>query len=123
MEQLSEIISMIGGGVSSIVLPLLGVLLFYDAKQRKAYAEARRAEADNITQYAAEWKELYENEHSDKSALNDKIDQLYQEKEQDRQRIRELQEKNTSLALENQALKIRECKVKGCQQRQPPSDY
>ncbi len=60
MEQLSEIISMIGGGVSSVVLPLLGVLLFYDSKQRKANAEARKAEMDNLTGYAEEWKGLYE---------------------------------------------------------------
>ena len=55
--------------------------------------------------------------------LNAKIDQLYQEKEQDRQRIRDLQEKNTTLALENTSLKIRECQVKGCANRVPPSDY
>ena len=48
MEQLSEIIQMIGGGVSSIVLPLLGVLLFYDAKQRKAYAEAKKIHGDKM---------------------------------------------------------------------------
>lgn len=123
MEQLSNIIQMIGGAVSSIVLPLLGVLLFYDARKRKEYAEARKAEADSITQYAAEWKELYENDSTEKAALNQKIDQLYKEKEEDRQRIRELQEKNTALSLENQALKFKECRVRGCKDRMPPSDY
>ena len=123
MEQLSEIIQMIGGGVSSIVLPLLGVLLFYDAKQRKAYAEAKKAEADNITQYAAEWKELYEKRDADCSAKDEKIDQLYAEKNDDRMLIRELQKKNSALELENQSLKIKKCEKPGCKDCVPPSDY
>ncbi len=123
MEQLSNIIQMIGGAVSSIVLPLLGIFLFYNAKERKAYAEARKAEMDNLTGYATEWKELYEQRDRRVNELNQKIDQLYEEKEADRQRIRELQEKTTALALDNQVLRIKECQVKGCGKRVPPSDY
>lgn len=123
MEQLSNIIQMVGGAVSSIVLPLLGIFLFYNAKERKAYAEARKAEMDNLTGYATEWKELYEQRDRRVNELNQKIDQLYEEKEADRQRIRELQEKTTALALDNQVLRIKECQVKGCGKRVPPSDY
>ena len=123
MEQLSNIIQMVGGAVSSIVLPLLGIFLFYNAKERKAYAEARKAEMDNLTGYATEWKDLYEQRDRRVNELNQKIDQLYEEKEADRQRIRELQEKTTALALDNQVLRIKECQVKGCGKRVPPSDY
>ena len=123
MEQLSNIIQMVGGAVSSIVLPLLGIFLFYNAKERKAYAEARKAEMDNLTGYATEWKDLYEQRDRRVNELNHKIDQLYQEKEADRQRIRELQEKSTALTLDNQVLRIKECQVKGCGKRVPPSDY
>lgn len=123
MEQLSNIIQMVGGAVSSIVLPLLGIFLFYNAKERKAYAEARKAEMDNLTGYATEWKDLYEQRDRRVNELNQKIDQLYQEKEADRQRIRELQEKSTALTLDNQVLRIKECQVKGCGKRVPPSDY
>ena len=118
-----EIVSIIGSLVSSAVLPLLTALLFYDSKKRKANAEARRAELDNLTVYADEWKALYEQRDKRVDELNAKIDQLYQEKETDRQRIRELQEKNTTLALENTSLRIKECQVKGCPNRVPPSDY
>ena len=112
-----------GSAVSSIVLPLLGVLLFYDSKQRKASAEARKAEMDNLTGYAAEWKELYEQRDSRVCELNQKIDQLYTEKNDDRQRIRELQEKVSALTQENQVLRFKECQVRGCKDRMPPSDY
>ncbi len=67
MEQLNEIIGLIGSIVATIFLPILGVFMFYDAKKRKenaaarkAEAESKNAEADSITHYAAEWKELYE---------------------------------------------------------------
>lgn len=118
-----QIVSIISSLISSVALPLLGVFLFYDSKKRKANAEARRAELDNLTLYADEWKALYEQRDKRVDELNVKIDQLYKEKEDDRQRIRELQEKNTTLALENTSLRIKECQVKGCKSRVPPSDY
>ena len=118
-----QIVSIISSLISSVALPLLGVFLFYDSKKRKANAEARRAELDNLTLYADEWKALYEQRDKRVDELNAKIDQLYNEKEDDRQRIRELQEKNTKLDLENTSLRIKECQVKGCKSRVPPSDY
>ena len=114
---------MIGGVVSTILLPLLGVFLFYGQKKRKEEAEAKKAEADNITAYAAEWKKNYDEEKATVSRLNDKIDQLYVEKENDRSRIRELMEKNTKLELDNLRLEVTKCLKRGCKDREPPSDY
>ena len=54
MEELNELFNITGGIVTTILLPLFGVFMFYDSKKRKAAAEARKAEADNITSYAAE---------------------------------------------------------------------
>lgn len=123
MNEFQTVVTIISSLISSVALPLLGVFLFYDSKKRKANAEARRAELDNLTLYADEWKALYEQRDKRVDELNAKIDQLYKEKEDDRQRIRELQEKNTTLALENTSLRIKECQVKGCKSRVPPSDY
>lgn len=97
--------------------------MFYDQKKRKEEAAARKAEADNITSYAAEWKELYEKKENKVHELNAKIDRLYVEKNEDRQRIRELMEKNTELELKNQMLEVMKCKKRGCTDREPPSDY
>lgn len=123
MEQISELLSSVGGAVTTILLPIIGVFLFYDSKKRKAAAEARKAEAENITNYAAEWKELYEKKESRVAELDAKIDQLYAEKNEERQRIRELSEKITALEIENLKLTVKRCDVKGCPNRQPPSDY
>ena len=49
-----ETVQLICAIVSGVALPLLGVFLFYDAKKREATAKANAAEADNITQYAAQ---------------------------------------------------------------------
>ena len=100
MEELNELFNITGGIVTTILLPLFGVFMFYDSKKRKAAAEARKAEADNITSYAAEWKELYEKKEHRVVELDSKIDQLYAEKNEDRQRIRELTEKNATLEIE-----------------------
>lgn len=83
---------------------------------------AKKAEAENITQYAAEWKELYEKKEAKVHELDTKIDQLYVEKNEDRERIRDLQSKNVKLELENQSLNFKKCEVRGCKERKPPSD-
>lgn len=123
MEQFSQIIAMIGGIVATILIPLIGAFQFYDSKKRKEAAAAKKAEAENITQYAAEWKELYEKKEAKVHELDTKIDQLYLEKNEDRERIRDLQSKNAKLELENQALNFKKCEVRGCKDRQPPNDY
>lgn len=121
---------MIGSAVTGVAVPLIGVLMYHDYKKRTEAAKAKQAEAaakateiDNINSYAQEWKALYEQRDKRVDELNAKIDLLYQEKEADRQRIRELQEKVSALVQENQALKFKECQVRGCKDRQPPSDY
>lgn len=130
LKELSEIFSIIGGIVTTIILPLFGILFLREAKKRKAYAEARQAEADarkadadSISSYAAEWKKNYEEEKATVSRLDEKIDKLYAEKEEDRKHIRELMEKNTELALKCQMLEVMKCKKRGCADREPPSDY
>lgn len=123
MEQFSQIITMIGGIVATILIPLIGAFQFYDSKKRKEAAAAKKAEAENITQYASEWKELYEKKEAKVHELDIKIDQLYLEKNEDRERIRDLQAKNAKLELENQALNFKKCEVIGCKDRKPPSNY
>lgn len=130
MNEFQTVVNIISSLVSSISLPLLGVFLFYDSKKRseaakakQSEAEARKMEEEYLSIRAGEWRKLYEEEREVEKELNAKIDQLYKEKEDDRQRIRDLQEKNTALTLENQSLKFKKCEVRGCKERQPPSDY
>ena len=130
MESLSDIISMIGGIVTSIALPLLGVFIFYDSKKRSEAAKAKQAEAaarkseeEYLSIRAGEWRKLYDEVSEDNKKLNDKIDSLYVTIEDDRKRIRELQEKNMQLSLELQKANFMKCEVKGCEKRQPPTGY
>lgn len=130
LKELSELFSIIGGIVTTIILPLFGILFLREAKKRKAYAEARQAEADarkadadSISSYAAQWKMNYEEEKATVLRLDEKIDKLYAEKEEDRKHLRELMEKNTELALKCQMLEVMKCKKRGCADREPPSDY
>ena len=124
MDQFSQVITMVGGIVATILIPLIGAFQFYDSKKRKEAAVAKKAEADNITQYAAEWKRCYEEERAVEDVLNKKIDQLYQEKEEDRKRIRELLDKNTRLELKTQALEFLKCNnALKWLDRDPPNEF
>lgn len=119
MEFLSDNWTAIAGMLGTAI----GFIGFYGVRKRKMEAEALAIEVDAKSKVAEEWKRLYEQRDKRVGELNAKIDLLYKEKEDDRQRIRGLQEKNTSLSLENQSLRIKECQVRGCKDRRPPSDY
>ena len=124
MENINVVISMIGAVVATILLPLITAFQFYDSKKRKEAAVAKKAEAENITQYAAEWKELYEKKEAKVHELDEKIDQLYLEKQEDRKRMRELLDKNTQLELKNQALEFIKCNnALKCLDRDPPNEF
>lgn len=112
MEQLSTIIQVVGSLITLVILPLL----LLRSKKKKADAEAEKTEADNITAYAAEWKELYEKKEKRVVELDAKIDHLYAEITKYRDAIREL-------AVQNQALEFRKCNKHGCADRVPPSEY
>lgn len=124
MDQLTNIVTLTGGIVATILLPLLGFFQFYDSKKRKEAANAKKAEADNITSYASEWKENYNEKKKEVENLNQKIDQLYAEKQEDRFRIHELMNENTQLKLHTQALEFLKCNnALKCIDRDPPNDF
>ncbi len=102
-----------------ILTLVIGSFIFYDAKKRKAIAEARKAEAENITAYASEWKELYEKKEAKNDELNGKIDELYKVIDTYRAKVRDLKDENAAL---NMKLEYHRCDVKGCVKRQPPSE-
>ena len=109
-----------------VITPLftlvLGAFLFYDAKKRKEIASAKKAEAENITTYANEWKELYEKKESKVEQLNEKIDELYSKLNEYRGKIRDLKDERAELRMEIMKLTYHRCDVKGCDKRQPPSE-
>lgn len=108
--------------VTPVLTLLLGSFLFYESKKRKAAAEAKKAEEENITAYAAEWKELYEKKEKRVEQLDNKIDDLYRQLDDYRSKIRDLKEERAKLQMENMKLNYHRCDVKGCIKRQPPSE-
>ena len=108
--------------VNALLLPLLGFFFFLDSKRRKEAAEASKAESENITQYAAQWKVLYEEKEETVKELNAKIDQLYAEKREERAEMNNLVSKNQELTLKMQSLEFYKCEVRACINRRPPND-
>lgn len=119
MEHLSEILTI----VNTALLPILGFFLFYNSRRREARAKAEREEIHNVSSISDEWQELYKRAGEKLEAKDAKIDRLYEEKETDRQWYRELSEQHNALKMEHQAAKFKECTIRGCEKRQPPSDY
>lgn len=118
-----DIIQDISAIMTALGLPLLTLILFFDsrkrseaAKAKKEEEEAKKTEGDNITHYAAEWKELYEKKEA-------RVVELEQQQLEDRQRIRDLQEENTTLKLEVTTLSFYKCEKRGCIDRVPPNQY
>lgn len=118
-----EIIQIIGSIVATIFLPLLGGLQFYNARKRKIKAEASKSEADSVSLYAKEWKELYEKKEKRVGELDAKIDSLYAYIEEQRTYTRSLTRENSDLKIKISSLEFRKCNKHGCPDREPPSEF
>lgn len=118
-----EIWNYISDGFSIITLPLLSLFMFYGSKRRAESAKASREEILNDEKVADQWQELCSKYEEEIKAKDAKIDQLYAEKSQDRQRILDLMQERSKLELDYQAADFRRCNVRGCKLREPPSDY
>ena len=123
VEQIIKIINALGSLLTGGAVGVFSYLFFFDSKKRteaakakQSEAEARKLEEENITSYAAEWKELYEKKER-------KVMELEAKGDEDRKRIRELTEKNMQLSLDLQKAEFKKCEVKGCEKRQPPTGY
>lgn len=91
--------------------------------KKQADAEATHADLTNLNDYADSWKELYTEAKGEIKELNTKIDSLYEDIKKLRECKAEHIKNEHRLELENEALKIKECKKRGCIERDPPSDY
>lgn len=90
------------------------------ARQQPRHAKRKRRTSPTTLRSGRDYTEKKEGRVAE---LDAKIDRLYAEKNDDRMLIRELSEKITALEIENLKLTVKRCDVKGCPNRQPPSDY
>ena len=98
--------------------------MFYSSKKRKETAAAVKAEADNTSQYAAEWKELYDKKEAKVIELEETVSRLFSQNNDDRLRIRESMEEITRLKMENQRLDFLKCNIAlKCFKRVPPNEF
>ena len=91
--------------------------------KKQASAEATHADLTNLNDYADSWKKLYTEAKSEIKELNTKNDTLYVDLKQLRDCKTEHVRNEHRLELENEALKIKKCDVRGCASRLPPSEF
>lgn len=121
---LNEWLAIIGAiGGSSTITWLITFLANRKTNARKEDASAIHADLINLNDYADSWKELYTEAKNEIKELNAKIDSLYDEIKKLRECKADHIKNEHRLELENEALKVRECKKRGCLDRDPPSDY
>ena len=103
----------------SIIMTLIGTILggggvlFW--KQDK-----RAKELENEAKQSEEWRKLYERSEQDSKDKDAKIDSLYEEKKELRERYEQKSEECNKLKLEKQRLEFQKCEVFECLKRVPP---
>ena len=73
----APVIAQIAKEVGALTIGVVTKPFAFEGKKREASAKAGKAEADNITQYAAQWQKLYDEKVKHEEELNGKIDALY----------------------------------------------
>ena len=126
-EYISLILTFIGGGglVTALTIPSL---------LKKAKAEARAAEMDNVQKASDAWKDLAEerqeaytelrNEYKgEMDKYNAKIDELYATINDWRDKYNHSQEELSQEKVWRASNEIKLCNIKGCDNRTPPTGY
>lgn len=108
IDLITGIATLLGGGVVYV--------LSYPAKKK---AENLKNEASS----AAQWKELYIESKQDSKEKSEKIDSLYTEIGQHRDRCDVLTKEKACLEVENTTLKMIKCVVVKCPKRDPQTEY
>lgn len=103
----------------SILMTIIGTILGGGGvlywKQDK-----RAKELENEAKQSEEWRKLYERSEQDSKDKDAKIDSLYEEKKELRERYEQKCEECNKLKLEKQRLEFQKCEVFECLKRVPP---
>lgn len=82
--------------------------------------DKRAKEIQNEARQSEEWRKLYERSEQDSREKDAKIDALYEEKKELRERYEQKCEECNSLKLEKQKLEFLKCEQFDCLNRKPP---
>ena len=110
MEIISALTTMLG-----ILLGGGGVLFWKQDKRAK--------EIENEAHQSDEWRKLYERSEQDSRDKSDKIDRLYDEKKELRERFETLMAECAELKIQNKELEYQKCERFECLKRCPPRFY
>ncbi|MDR2917281.1 MAG: hypothetical protein LBV74_21005 [Tannerella sp.] len=109
-----EIIALCGGLTG--LIGLAGFILFYKQTKRIKNAEAEKSELDNFERQIDRYESRL---HS----RDQKVDAIYIELRQEQEKYLVLLEQYNKLKVEHKLLEVKRCEVRGCKDRQPPSDF
>lgn len=110
MEIISALTTVLG-----ILLGGGGVLFWKQDKRAK--------EIENEAHQSDEWRKLYERSEQDSRDKSDKIDSLYDEKKELRERFETLMAECAELKIQNKELEYQKCQRFECLKRCPPRFY
>ena len=110
-----------GSAVSLVTIP---------SAVRKAKAEARSADLDNLQKAVEGWKELADerqeaNKEKDEriKELTEQVNARYVDIGTWRDNYTKMQEENARLGIELAKTEVLICRVRGCEKREPPTGY
>lgn len=130
MEWVQIIVGLVSGGAIASLLTLPSII-------KKAKAEAKAGELDNLHKVIEGWEKLAdERQQGNKDLeekiaanekrideLNERIDELYVLNGEWRDKYNTLLEENANLRVKIASDEVKLCMVRGCQNREPQSGY
>lgn len=105
MNKYLEVFGVVCSGITTVLMPILLRLMFYDSKKREASAEARKKEIEALSLFANEWKVLYEEKVQETKELKAKVDKLYDLIHDQSNEIIHLKERVIELEKEREMIK------------------
>lgn len=123
MDYVELIIGAVSGGALATLLTLPSVV-------KKAKAEARAADIDNLQKAVEGWHGIADERQEENmqqreriALLNQKIDELYGQIAEQRDKYNAELVINNQLRIDATKNEVRLCNVRGCEQRTPPTGF
>lgn len=122
--ELNDWLAILGAiGGSSTITWLITFWVNRKTNARKEDASADGMEIQNLLSIIKAQTEQIDNQEKRMSARDEKVDFLYRENNKLRSDQLELIKERHELELRLKEAEIKKCDVRGCANRQPPSDY
>lgn len=110
-------------GILGVIAGNVSMFIFFRQERKSKILDNNAKEQDNEAKESEEWKKLYECVHDELRERDTKIDTLYEQISEWRDKYNGLASEKAQLEVNNAKMCLLKCEVPSCPNRKPSTGY